>query len=312
MREKYLPYKYLIGQVLLDKNAAVQTVINKTLDVGSQSVFRTFPFEVLAGPHKLDVVARENGCEFRFNFGNVYWNSRLETEHRRILSKFQDGEAICDVMAGVGPFAVPAGRRRIFVHANDLNPEAYRALQDNIARNKVSEFVRPYCQDGRAFIREATKGLTQVRRSVPFEPKIKAPRFSANFSHTPATASAKRIDHEPPAFDHYVMNLPATAVEMLDAFKGIYHGREKDFAPCTERRLPLLHVYLFQATGSNYSDEQEAQEICERVSKYIGAPVKGTDPEIELDLFYVRLVSPRKKMYCASFRLPPAVAFATP
>ena len=50
---------------------------------------------------------------------------------------FEPGEAVCDVMAGVGPFAVPAGRRGVFVWANDLNPASYASLTDAITRNNV-------------------------------------------------------------------------------------------------------------------------------------------------------------------------------
>ena len=53
------------------------------------------------------------------------------------MGSFQAGEAICDVFAGVGPFAVPAGRRRCFVLANDLNPDSYGSMTGNITANKV-------------------------------------------------------------------------------------------------------------------------------------------------------------------------------
>ena len=53
---------------------------------------------------------------------------------------FEEGEAVCDVMAGVGPFAVPAGKKRVFVWANDLNPDSWAALRDAVGRNKVSSF----------------------------------------------------------------------------------------------------------------------------------------------------------------------------
>jgi tRNA G37 N-methylase Trm5 len=41
----------------------------------------------------------------------VYWNSRLEAEHNRLVSTFQPSDVVVDIMAGIGPFAVPAGLR---------------------------------------------------------------------------------------------------------------------------------------------------------------------------------------------------------
>jgi tRNA (guanine37-N1)-methyltransferase len=127
----------------MDKNPTVTTVINKTEDVGTHSEFRTFSYEVLAGEDDMNVEIREGDCTFRFDYSKVYWNSRLQTEHKRLVDSFKPGEVVCDVMAGVGPFAVPAGKKGVFVWANDLNPESYASMKDAITRNKVrsSNFV---------------------------------------------------------------------------------------------------------------------------------------------------------------------------
>jgi len=137
LRDEYLPYKNLIAQVLIDKNPIVRTVINKIDDVGTSSVFRTFQYEVLAGPDDLNVEIKEDDCIFRFDYSKVYWNSRLNTEHKRLVRLFQPGEVVCDLMAGVGPFAIPAGKKGVFVWANDLNPDSYECMKDAVARNKV-------------------------------------------------------------------------------------------------------------------------------------------------------------------------------
>jgi len=124
--------------VIVDKNPLIRTVINKVDNVGAEDAYRTFQYEVLAGEDDMDVQVLESGCVFAFNYAKVYWNSRLETEHSRLVRLFRPGEVVCDVMAGIGPFAVPAGKKGVFVWANDMNPESYKCLLTAIEKNKVS------------------------------------------------------------------------------------------------------------------------------------------------------------------------------
>jgi tRNA (guanine37-N1)-methyltransferase len=138
LRDEYLPYKKVIAEVIIDKNPGIRTVINKIDDVGTHSEFRTFQYEVLAGPDDMNVELSEGDCTFRFNYSKVYWNSRLQTEHKRLVDSFSPGEVVCDVMAGIGPFAIPAGKKGVFVWANDLNPDSYASMKDAVTRNKAS------------------------------------------------------------------------------------------------------------------------------------------------------------------------------
>lgn len=304
LREKYLPYRHLIGQVLLDKNPQVQTVINKTEDVGSTNPYRTFPYEVLAGSDDMDVTVSFCSCQFNFNFAKVYWNPRLNTEHERLISKFQEGEAVCDVMAGVGPFAVPAGKKNVFVSANDLNPESYAGLVYAIKKNKVEDFVTADCVDGREFIRRATKELSYLNTAVQIPKKTKAPVQAR--SRSPHGKVPSKILRAPRTFQHYVMNLPASAIEFLDAYKGAYVGRTGEFAPHTENKLPMIHVYCF--SKQKETEEEDFEDVCELVSKHLGHRILPQTPDTEIH--FVRRVSPRKLMFCASFRLPSEIAFA--
>eukprot|EP00596_Hydrurales_sp_CCMP1899_P004341 CAMPEP_0119047926 /NCGR_PEP_ID=MMETSP1177-20130426/55813_1 /TAXON_ID=2985 /ORGANISM="Ochromonas sp, Strain CCMP1899" /LENGTH=234 /DNA_ID=CAMNT_0007023115 /DNA_START=241 /DNA_END=942 /DNA_ORIENTATION=- len=71
LREEVLEYKYLIGSVILDKNNNIRTVVNK---VGSiETEFRTFPMELIAGEDNYNVILKESGAKFNFNFKDVYW-----------------------------------------------------------------------------------------------------------------------------------------------------------------------------------------------------------------------------------------------
>jgi tRNA (guanine37-N1)-methyltransferase len=317
LRSHWLPYKHIIAEILMDKNPNIRTVINKTEDVGSHSQFRTFPFELLAGENDLNVVQHEQECEFRFDYSRVYWNSRLETEHRRLVEKFQPGQMVCDVMAGVGPFAVPAGRKRIFVWGNDLNPHGYEVMQDAVQRNRVQDFVTPFNMDGREFIRHSAKSLLEAEPvTVTIEAKKRRERRRKTDDNPDAEKPSPppQVYTRPSIVDHYVMNLPATAIEFLDAFQGLYTGKESLFAPHTEQLLPMVHVYCFSGHSENEVDDHI--DVCQRVSERIGYTITPEDrvggsgnAAIELDIYNVRLVSPNKQMFCASFRLPAEVAF---
>ncbi|KAF2400490.1 hypothetical protein EJ06DRAFT_582318 [Trichodelitschia bisporula] len=295
LREPFLPYKHLIGQVILDKGGNIRTVINKIDTVGEESEYRTFSYEVLAGPDDLNVEVKEQDCFFHFNYANVYWNSRLHTEHGRLVSTFKEGDVVCDVMAGVGPFAVPAGKRRVFVWANDLNPESYASLEANITRNKVDKFVRPYNRDGRMFIREAVAELYHSDHSVQLQTKV---------SRSKKERPQMKTYRQPKVFNHFVMNLPATAITFLPSFIGAYSLAQ---IPPSEP-MPKIHVYCFDAK----EDDNAAafQHICDEISRQLEFKFKPGDEEKEgeVQIWDVRDVAPGKRMFCATFRLPFEVA----
>ncbi|MCJ1368454.1 tRNA(m(1)G37)methyltransferase [Acarospora aff. strigata] len=312
LRYPYFPYKNLIAEVLLDKNPNVRTVINKIDDVGTTSEFRTFTYEVLAGDPDMNVEVKEEDCIFRFDYSKVYWNSRLNTEHRRLVEMFQPGEAVCDVMAGVGPFAVPAGKREVFVWANDLNPDSYISLKAAVERNKVSQFVHPFNVDGRLFIREAAEQLFSEDKTAVI--KTKQSRSPSKGHSSVASSKIRprsqpsvtvRTLRQPRTFNHYVMNLPATAITFLDAFIGLYRWREQLFSPHTTTKLPMIHVHCFSTKSDDNVDEK--RKICTTISERIQFDITPDDPEVEI--WDVRDVAPKKRMFCASFRLPAEVAF---
>ncbi|RFU34301.1 hypothetical protein B7463_g2005, partial [Scytalidium lignicola] len=303
LREQYLPYKKLIAEVLLDKNPSVRTVINKTDDVGTTSEYRTFSYEVLAGPDDMNVEIKEEECIFRFDYSKVYWNSRLNTEHKRLVHMFKPGEVVCDLMAGVGPFAIPAGKKGVFVWANDLNPDSYASMKDAVTRNKVEKFVHPYCEDGRTFVHRAADEILEL--TAKNQNTITIPSKRSRNAPPDAPIPAPKILTIPQTINHFVMNLPATAIDFLLSFSGLYEGQERLFGPDTENKLPMVHVHCF----STKSDDniREGIDICERVSEKLGYVIKPTDEEVVI--YDVRDVAPQKRMFCASFRLPAEVAF---
>ncbi|KAJ2956762.1 hypothetical protein NQZ79_g7433 [Umbelopsis isabellina] len=230
LREEYLPWKKVIGQVILD-------------------------MEVLAGDDNMIAEVKESGCRFRFDFSQVYWNSRLHTEHDRLIKQFAKNDYVCDVFAGVGPFALPAAKKGANVYANDLNPVSYKWMVENIKLNKIKNNFRPYNMDGRDFIKQAVNDLDQA----------------LNTGDTWKT------------FDHFVMNLPATALEFLDAFRGVYRTKKDVYEKSGSPKLPMVHCHCFSKSLTPNVD------ILERIQMATGEPVdaessiKRKEPVLEGD-----------------------------
>ncbi|KAL8709268.1 MAG: hypothetical protein Q9220_006011 [cf. Caloplaca sp. 1 TL-2023] len=306
LRDQYLPYKALIASVLMDKNPTIRTVINKIDDVGEENAFRTFRYEVLAGPDDMNVEVREQDCTFRFDYSKVYWNTRLSTEHHRLVSKFHTGEAICDVMAGVGPFALPAAKKKVWVWANDLNPESFKSLIDNAKRNKTTHFVKSFCEDGHSFIQSTASNLLNSNREFTIHPKVSRSSRTAGRPRSPSRTLAPETLREPKTFSHYILNLPATAITFLHNFIGIYARHEHLFQPHTDIKLPMIHVYCFSTKSDD--NKSEEVEICKEISAQLGYRIDRPGSE-EMQIWDVRDVAPKKRMFCASFRLPGEVAF---
>ncbi|KAM0793030.1 hypothetical protein ACM66B_000521 [Microbotryomycetes sp. NB124-2] len=353
LRDEYLPYRHLIGQVILDKNKTVKTVVNKLDTIDNE--FRFFKMEVLAGVQDFVVHTAEGGCTFTFDFSKVYWNSRLSTEHGRLVDSFSPHDVICDAFAGVGPFAVPAGKKGCAVLASDLNPESAKALSENVKNNKVQNNVRTGNADGRDWIRQSVleawkspfdsfaQPLTAREQKRLQRQRNEAKRLAAATTTTGESSNeaqdevtrrveqldvqeqdsrAAAADTSPPPptqqqdalpqtqrrlVDHFVMNLPASAIEFLDAFRGLYvplYEMDPLSKQVVEERgqdkLPMVHCYCFTKDV-----EHAEQDICERASRSLGLPVTPQTPGFNLR--FVRDVAPKKEMYCLEFRLTKAM-----
>ncbi|XP_073122799.1 tRNA (guanine(37)-N(1))-methyltransferase 2 isoform X2 [Henckelia pumila] len=351
--DELLQYKDVIAKVLYDKNyPRIKTIVNKVGTITNE--FRVPKFEVLAGDCNMVTEVKQFGAVFNLDYGLVYWNSRLEHEHMRLVSIFQTGDIICDMFAGIGPFTIPAAQKGCYVYANDLNPDSIHYLKINAEKNKVDNLVRAYNLDARIFISSLMKvpssesclqsdtatlktsgkeemqtngqtkledGATQdiqveksiwcennqescVKKDANLAPAKRRPESSfeengvavSSGVHVPDKKkrglnkctggsqifNSKAWEHT----DHIIMNLPASALEFLDAFRGLIERRYWNGS------LPWIHCYCF--VRSNETNES----ILSEAEKALGAHIQ--DP-----IFHrVRDVAPNKTMFCLSFRLP--------
>jgi len=263
LKAHHLPYKYVIGKVYLDflKKSGKCVVVNKTESIANE--FRVFPMEILAGEmDSLETLVKQNGCQFRFNYSEVYWNTKLSTEHSRIIDMFPEQTRVCDLCAGIGPFAIPLAKKGCTVHANDLNPRSVYWLKVNKKLNSV--------------------GLT--------------------VTNLDARKCVRKLRAEGKDFDAFIMNLPGIALELLDAFVGVYSQEEV----AEREKMPTVLAYCF---ASSEETNLPLKAIKERVCKSLGMlPQKMEVKRIrgvssESSMYRVQLELPRKAV-CPSFRSP--------
>ncbi|GET87384.1 hypothetical protein, conserved [Leishmania tarentolae] len=239
----------------------------------------------------------QHGCRFRVPYNRVYWNSRLSFEHTRLVDQMRPGDVLLDVMAGVGPFAVPAAKKGIQVFANDLNMVAAQYMRVNAELNRLPDnSLRVFNMDGRDFL-----------NSVVFD------------SITGAATSSLPV-HLCTGRRHVTMNLPAIAVEFLDVFQPLastdapanaqrtnastktavnerWNHLPAHVDPDVIDRRTLFHVYCFSAADDLIADAVRQVEV------NLGYALA---PENIEETLMVRDVAPTKRMMCVSFTLPAA------
>lgn len=274
LRDDCLKFKYIIGRVILDKNKQnISTVINKTNSITNE--YRVFPMEVIAGVDNYEVRVKQNDAVFEFEFNKVYWNTRLSTEHERIIklmcqfgsSAIESGDlgvppakkiklsqslssnskteitpstvVIADMMCGVGPFCLPLSLQKTSriqcVYANDLNPDSYASLMKNFKLNHQH-------------IREKEKKTLAQFHGSNMDGRNFIRWLDGEGLRPPNGA------HRVPYTD-VLMNLPASATDFLDVFVGRETRlRNQGISVTTPVIRPRIHVYAFSTSENPLED----------------------------------------------------------
>lgn len=265
LRNEVLEYKSVVGQILIDKIPAVKTVVNKTNKI--HNVYRNFDMELICGEPNYIASVKENGFSFTFDFSKVYWNPRLGTEHARVVDSLSKSDILFDVFCGIGPFSIPAAKKKCMVYANDLNPESVKWLKENIKLNKIlNDHIQVFNMDASDFINNEVKSNL-----------IKLWKGTITYSNIVV-----------------VMNLPVLAPEFLKCFKGLLKSDMTDLdESIVKDHLPVVHCYFF-------SPSNETAGLAELISQRTDLDLNNVDHSIH----FVRTVSTTKYMYKIKLVLP--------
>ncbi len=134
--EALRPHERTIGEAILRWNPKLRTV---AVDEGVAGEFRTRGVRIVAGDPGTRTEHVEFGLRYLVDVERAYFSPRLGAERWRVAQQVREGEAVVDMFAGVGPYAVLIARTRRprVVHAIDANPAAVELLRENVRRNRA-------------------------------------------------------------------------------------------------------------------------------------------------------------------------------
>lgn len=123
----------------------------------------------------------------------------------------------------------------------------------------MEDLVRVSCEDGRDFIRSV---VVQSFES-PFPP-FAGPKLSRTKEHEERRkrmltgARSPRPGSPRPRISHFVMNLPDTAIQFLDAFRGILtsNGLKEVYD-----NMPMIHCHCFTREMETDAAEADIRKV---------------------------------------------------
>uniref|UniRef100_A0A915N675 tRNA (guanine(37)-N1)-methyltransferase n=1 Tax=Meloidogyne javanica TaxID=6303 RepID=A0A915N675_MELJA len=247
LREKLLPFRFVIGKILLDKIQRTRTVINK-LDSLTHD-YRIMDVELLAGDADYATEVTENGIRYKLDYSKVFWNSRLITVHSKTVEQFDQNSVVFDVFCGIGPFILPAVKLKnvIKAYGNDLNPSAIDFLKQNAKLNKISEDkIEGFVLNGAEFI----------QKIIP--DKI--------YFHCKELENEKLTN----LVFHVVMNLPGYSAEHLLYFCGFLSKFEEIRNLFENNSFSILvHCHFFvkghDDVPMSWYDKEAKRIVCEKM-----------------------------------------------
>lgn len=131
-------YKMDIAKTIVSRHRKIKTVLNKLSKLEGNR--RVASYEILAGNETI-TVHKEFGFRYRLDLREVFFNSHLSYERRRVALKVKPGERVIVPFCGVGPYVVPVAAAGARVIAIDSNSDACKWLAENVSLNRVEDNV---------------------------------------------------------------------------------------------------------------------------------------------------------------------------
>jgi len=102
--------------------------------------YRKPKIKVIAGDSNTETIHKDSGCKFKLDVAKIMWSKGNHNERRRMIRVVKKGEIVLDMFAGIGYWTIPIAKhaKPKKVYAIELNPLAFKYLEENIRLNRLS------------------------------------------------------------------------------------------------------------------------------------------------------------------------------
>lgn len=148
-----------------------------------------------------------------------------------------------------------------------------------LTTDQVSDLVRPSCEDGRDFIRNIVDqvlenpfpayGGPKLSRTQERQQRRQREKGSSDVPPSKAKSSNTPVPLPRMKITHFVMNLPDSALEFLDAFQGILTPRGETGGRLGDAyvTMPEVHCYCFTRELDPRRAEADIRQVCGHVGR---------------------------------------------
>jgi tRNA wybutosine-synthesizing protein 2 len=140
-------YDRKIGRIILENIPDTKTVCRRTGFIIGRT--RRPQVKVIAGEKNTGTVHKEHGISYKIDANKIMFSKGNLSERNRLTKLVGRNEVIVDMFAGIGYFSLPLAKycQPKKVYAIEINPDAYRYLNENMKLNKVEDKVVPILGD---------------------------------------------------------------------------------------------------------------------------------------------------------------------
>ena len=130
--------------------------------------------------------------------------------------------------------------------------------------------VRVTCEDGRDFIRTIVSRVSDEPFPACSGPKLSKQQEEKERKRLQKLAAEDQlVSNVPPAdtksprkrITHFVMNLPDSAIQFLDAFRGILIDNQRNLRETYHDQMPMVHCHCFTRELELEAAYQDIQKV---------------------------------------------------